>query len=771
MASFLGKIYETLRERIQHPTVESYALLAAVLSFLMTMTYFLLPFPKNYLSSETASIRIYDRDDILLMEMTPGESGLTSPVELDEVPDEFVELLLFSEDKNFYRHIGISFSAIVRAFFENLTAGETVSGGSTLSQQLVKLKHGYSRNNIFTKILEVFRAVRLEIHFSKDEILEGYLNRIYLGNQIYGIKKASEIYFDKDPDQLTLLEMSALISIIPAPSAYNIYDHLYTVEEKAKDLLFDAKNEGTISQEEYDIEEEDHLYTAASEDLFFAPHFCFYVLEEVEKILPKKVYPTEIYTTLDYELYEKFLNVARNQVLQLSDHNVEQSAMLMLDNKNMEILVMIGSVNYFSENGQINGTTSQIQPGSSMKPFTYALALESGRYTPSTILPDVYSEFPSAVGSYIPSNFDERYHGPVRLAVALGSSYNVPTVWLLNEIGVGNLYDFLKEAGFDSLSHPHRYYGLGLTLGSGDVSLLEEARAYSIFPNGGVLKETKSFFYALGSDGNYYTPEESEETELLSGETAFLISHILSDYSYKTGGFGANVSVHLPFEIALKTGTSKDFRDNTVLAYNEEYTFAVWMGNFSGDAMLELPSAAGAGLVLRDSLLALHNNGFDFGEGFSSEGLDISVCEICNLSGKKADEDCPETSFEYFLAGTEPTEECDWHEDGKIIFPDEYSEWARINYPESAYTIEENGNFYILAPENGSIYKISGALPAEVQNIRLEAVSASDDVDWFTNGAYFQSGKLIYLQLDSSLETITAQSEDRTYEISITVLE
>jgi penicillin-binding protein 1C len=737
---------------------------------LIIALFFAVPYDKSFLAISNPSLKIFDRNNYLLAEFTPEIAGFSSKFTLSEMPTNFIKLLLFSEDRDFETHPGFSLKSVARVIYLLFSQGQAPSGASTISQQLAKLKYGINRNNFITKILELFRALKIESYFNKHEILESYLNNVFLGNHVYGIKKAAEVYFSKDMTGLTLLEMASMIEIIKAPSAYDPYKQTSLVEAKAKNLLARAYTNGIIDMGELTVNLDDHLIIYPYRAEINAPHFCFWVLENVKKMIPNPSDIAEIHTTLDLTLYNQIQAIAKDRMVYLKQKNANHVSILMTDNKSGDILVMLGSVDFFSEDGQINGVTMKRQPGSTMKPFNYALALESKNFTPATILPDIYSEFPSMVGKYVPKNYDWRYHGPVRVAMALGCSYNVPAVYILSRTGLYPYYMFLKNAGFDSLDRPLEFYGLGLTLGNADLSLYELVRGYMIFPNNGVYADLNGIRYIVMKDQSTNFPKPKEEKRVLSPESAFLINHILSEYKYKTPAFGVNSPINFPFPVAVKTGTSKDYRDNFLVGYNPQFTIGIWTGNFSGAPMKNLPSASGGGVILRDLILHRYKQGWNLDQPFSSDGMNITKAAVCKLSGMLAGPEC-DSDVEYFIYGTEPKDVCTWHLHGKVVIPEIYEDWARKNLPEWMIEVSFTTDLKIVSPSDGDIYRIDHNVAIENQAIELKALAKSDDVVWFVDGLQYGAGKKLLWMLRTGEHRIKAVAGEFEKTVSIIVVE
>jgi penicillin-binding protein 1C len=752
------------------PLNEKQSFIAAMICLSVALAALFFPLPKDYLSRADVSVKIFDRNDNLLMELTPDRAGISDPVKLEDVPKSFLDLLLYSEDRRFYEHAGVSLRSIARAMYQNVRARRVVSGGSTVTQQLARTRLQDVKPFALRKLAEVWLALRIDLYFTKRDILEAYVNQVYAGNHVYGFSQAARTYFDKTLDQLTPLETAALVQTIRAPSVFDLYRATTRVEERAKFLLQRYAAAGYMTPEELALDMEEPVRIRPFGTEVAAPHFCLWVYDEAKKLVPRGTRIAEIHTTLDLELYNAFLNIVRDRMRRLESRNVNQASILFVDNASMEILVMLGSQDFFGERGQINGVFIRRQPGSTMTAFTYALALESEKFTAATILPDVFLEFQSPVGKYVPQNYDRRYHGPVRLAMALGCSYNVPAVWTVDRLGLEPYYAFLKRAGFDSLVKPARFYGLGLTLGNADVTLYELTRGYTMFPNGGMLRQPRGILYVLSANGKYFEPRDTEAVRLISPETAFLMSRLLSEFKYKAPAFGVNSPINFPFPVAVKTGTTKDFRDNTVVAWSTRWTMGIWAGNFTGEPMRETPSASGSALFLRDIVQWMYNLGLPIGEPFSYDGLDITLEYVCPLSGMKPGPNCPDKIIEYFRRGTEPTQECTWHAANGIVMPQEFRQWSEANLPGANVTITNTGRFRIISPRQGDVYRLDPDVQLQSQQIRFETTQTSETVEWYVNGEFFAEGNRLYWQLRTGEFTIEARAGEEKSSVRIVVV-
>jgi penicillin-binding protein 1C len=405
---------------------------------------------------------------------------------------------------------------------------------------------------------------------------------------------------------------------------------------------------------------------------------------------------------------------------------LSNGAALVLDNATGDILAMAGSSDFFDEtrDGQVNAAIALRQPGSTLKPMTYGLALEKG-LTAATLIEDAPGGFETLEGVFAPENYDERYHGPIRLRSALASSYNVPAVAVLDLLGPDLLHRRLKETGFESLDKTPGYYGIGLTLGNGEVTLLELVRAYAAFARGGLYAGERFVSGVAGKNGRSLEfPGPEKPRRVYSPQAAYLITHILSDRDARVPTFGYLTPLNLPFPAAAKTGTSKDFRDNWTIGYTPRHTVGVWVGNFDGSPMHNVSGITGAGPVFRDLMLLL---GAGRPKAEFAEPSGIVRKKICPLTGRLPSASCPATIEEVFIAGTEPKEECPApHRPGNRP--------TRIR----ASLEKRRPPLAIDSPLDGDVFKIDPVLRPEFQVIRLRASSAEESgvraVEWWVNG-------------------------------------
>jgi len=394
--------------------------------------------------------------------------------------------------------------------------------------------------------------------------------------------------------------------------------------------------------------------------------------------------------------------LVQNHIDGLKSKQITNAAVVVLDNHTADILCMVGSKNFFDDRneGQVNGSLARRQPGSTLKPFTYGLALERG-LTAAHIIEDREIQYKTPGGAYRPQNYDKQYHGLVRMRTALACSYNIPAVVLLEKLGPELLYQRLQEAGFQSLKKSPGFYGIGLTLGNGEVTLLELTQAYATLARGGTFLRTKAIL--SGEPQN-----EVKSKQIFSPQITFILTHMLSDKDARVPAFGYNSPLNLPFPCAIKTGTSKDFRDNWIAGYTPDYTVGIWVGNFDGAAMLNISGITGCGPLFRDVMLLLEKE--NPGKIFP-EPDNLNRVKICLQSGKKATHSCPYPMEEIFVRGTEPFEFCT-HDHTKDR---DASQRGQSNQTSLGPQLR------ILFPMDGDIFKLDPILRRNFQSIRFKA--------------------------------------------------
>ncbi|MFA6525127.1 MAG: PBP1A family penicillin-binding protein [Patescibacteria group bacterium] len=546
-----------------------------------------LPDPDKILDRNVAqSTQIFDRTGEHLLYEIYGDEKRTL-VTLEDIPDNLEHATVAIEDKNFYKHGGISVLGIFRTTITNVLRGQK-AGGSTLTQQFIKNAILTSEKKYTRKIKEVILAIQLEAKFSKDEILQMYLNEIPYGSTAYGVQAASQKYFGKNVQDINLAEAALLAALPQAPTRYSPYgsnkDLLIGRQQYILDIMVD---QGYITEAEAEEAKKTELkFTTQTSDIE-APHFVMYVKELLTEKYGERVVEEgglKVITTLDYDKQKIAEEVIAEQVPKNeARYNAENAALVAIDTKTGQILTMVGSRNYFDENidGQVNIAIRGNQPGSSFKPIAYVTAFERG-YTPETMLFDLKTDF----GDYSPSNYDGGERGPVSMRKALAGSLNIPAVKTLYLAGVNNVIDTAHDLGYTTLNDPDRY-GLSLVLGGGDVKLLEHVSAYSTLAREGVRHPHTAIMKVEDRDGKVLEEfTESEGTEVIDKNAVRQLNSILTDNSARAYIFGASNHLTLPDRpVAAKTGTTNDYKDAWTMGYTPSIAAGVWVGNNDNSEM------------------------------------------------------------------------------------------------------------------------------------------------------------------------------------------
>ena len=684
-----------------------------------------LPFPGSKLGpGPVISLRLLDRDGVLLREVLSDEGGRCRWVRLEDVSPHLLKATIAAEDKLFFFHRGVRLLSVLRALRQNLRHGGVVSGASTITQQLVRTLYP-GRRNIWAKLREAWLALRLERTLTKQDILVQYINRISYGNQVYGIEAASRLYMDKPSSQLSLAEAAFLAAIPRSPTRLNPYRAPSALKKRQVDILAKMSELGFVTEAARDRAGSEELLLLPAAERFRAPHFCDFVLSQFPQAERQGL--SAIETTLDYGLQQKIEILLRNNLGGMSGRGVSNGAVVVLDNGTGEILSLVGSRDFFDEShaGQVNGALALRQPGSALKPFTYSLALEKG-LTAASLIDDSPAQYGNMEGSYRPQNYDRRFHGLISLRAALACSYNIPAVALLQAIGPDLLYLRLHSLGFASLKQDPGYYGVGLTLGNGEVSLLELVRAYAALARQGTYLRERSIVGLLRKDGEKEpVPIREAAKPVISPQVAYVITHILADQDARTPSFGYHNPLTFPFSVAVKTGTSKDFRDNWTVGYSPRYTVGVWVGNFDGEPMHNVSGISGSGPLFKD-IMVLLNKGEARTWFVEPEG--IVTAKVCPRSGLKPTEACPGVVNEVFVDGTVPLQMCTYHRERS------YTNLVAKEKDE----LPTSARFEVTFPRSGDTFKIDPVLRMEHQRIRLRAAVPATEgiikVEWWING-------------------------------------
>lgn len=705
------------------------------------------PIPRGLLeSTATTSTVVVDRNGLPLYEARAEDGTKTINLNADALPPVLVAATIAAEDRRFWKHPGVDPIAMVRAVKRDLVELSFVEGGSTISQQVAKLllnrESPRRRRGVPAKIQEAILALRIEHRYSKREILTLYLNLAGYGNQIVGAERASRAYFGCTAAMLTPAQAAFLAGLPQRPSGFNPYRSLNAALSRQRAVLARMERGGTLSAAELREALAEQLTLHRDDSPFTTPHFVEMVLESAGDRRPQR-----IVTTIDRELQADVHGIIESQRPTLKEHGAANVAVVVLANRTGEWLAWEGSGDYFdsTHGGTINGPLVPRQPGSALKPFTYALAFENG-FDPASVLPDVPSHFPTAEAGvlYSPRNYDGRYRGPLLARPALAGSENVPAVALASEIGVPNLLRFLLRAGFSTFDKNASYYGLGVTLGNAEVRLDEMVAAYSAFARRGEWIAPSFVVSATAK----------ERRLLVSPRTAFWITDILSDADAREYVFGRGGSLDFPFPVAAKTGTSQAYHDNWTVGYSRHVTVGVWVGNFDRKPLRNSSGVTGAGPIFHGVMLAAEkraarepdNGGFDPFEPVVDVEARVQSIEICTLSGSPANPWCPVRRREWVAAETRALP-CSWHhltDAGLLtVWPAQYRQWARDHgLDREAPTLRESKStavtsasreheFRISSPPDGATYLIDPTLRREFQALPLRAVtSMQGPVEW-----------------------------------------
>lgn len=537
------------------------------------------------------STKIYDRTGEILLYEIHGDQKRTL-INLDQIPNYAVQATVAVEDKNFYKHKGISFLGIARAIIiDILRGGKASQGGSTLTQQFVKNAILTNEKKISRKIKEWVLSYEIERKFSKDEILKMYFNEIPYGSTAYGIESAAMMYFDKSAKDLTLAESAILAALPQAPSYYSPYgshkDELINRQHYILDLMVE---QGYITKEQAESAKNEKLNFRQKIDNIKAPHFVFYVKELLSQKYGERMVEQgglKVITSLDWDKQQ----IAEEELTKQAEKNLKYDAsnagLASLDVKTGQVLAMVGSKDFFNEeiDGQVNVALAKRQPGSSFKPVVYAQAFEMG-YTPDTIIFDLVTSYLSNNGTFTPHNYTGQEYGPVSLRKALAGSLNITSVKLLYLVGLPKTLGLAEKMGYTTFTEPDRY-GLSLVLGGGEVKLLEHANAFATFAREGIYKPVNPILKVEEANGNVLEEfEEPKGERILSVNASRMVNSILSDNEARSFIFGANNYLTLGNRpVAAKTGTTNNNRDAWAVGYTPQITTGVWVGNNSNKEM------------------------------------------------------------------------------------------------------------------------------------------------------------------------------------------
>ena len=774
--------------------------------------------------------RIYDRTGtVLLYEIIDPQGGNRTLVPLDRIPANLKNATVALEDKNFWTNPGYDWYGILRAGWTTLR-GEQVQGASTITQQLVKnvlipesertLRDPLSIGTYSRKARELILSAEVSKRYSKNQILEWYLNANNYGSLAYGVEAAAETYFGKHVQDLDLAE-AATLAAIPQYPTLNPIDAPQDALNRRNIVLDQMLLGGYITPEEALAAKSTRLRVTPKRFDIRAPHFVFYARRWLEDKFGSEVLyhgGLNVITSLDYNVQQQAEQISRDQVnkLQADKRNVTNASIVVIQPSTGEIISMVGSVDYFNTDidGQVNVSIAPRQPGSSFKIFNYLTAFSQG-YTAASMLMDVRTVFDDSPNPpYVPENYDRKYHGPVRLRTALASSFNIPAVKLLQLDGVKNVVNTAHRMGINTLNREK--YGLALTLGGGETTLLDMTYANSVLANQGVMAgapvpsdQVKPGFRTLdpvailkvtNSDNKtLYEYSQPQKQQIVTPQLSYLMSDILSDNVARTSGFGSNSVLKLSRPAAVKTGTTSDWRDNWTIGYTPDYAVGVWVGNSDNAEMEHISGVSGAGPIWHDLMEKIHQT-LPVHPFVEPPGM-VRV-EVCATSGLLPTPFCPERVKELFIAGTEPkTFDNIWQSfriskpTGKLatvycspdqvkdqvfpIYPPEAADWVRENnipqpptdYDTTCRGPAQGGNVAITSPASysaikGSVTIVGNTRVDNLDTYRLSFGKGIDPTQWT------QIGGDHHERIDNStLETWDVSALDGLYTLKLTVVD
>lgn len=753
-----------------------------LLLILFELAVFLVPLPWVALQPPSSTL-VFDREGRVLRAFTSADGMWRIRTDLDQVSPLLQKYLVFYEDRWFYYHPGVNPVALIRAFVQNLRSGRIISGGSTLTMQIARMMEPKART-WQNKLIEMFRALQLEHRFTKEELLTIYFNIAPYGGNIEGVAAAAWLYFGKEPTQLSPGE-AALLTVLPnSPTLLRpdlAPDRARQARDKVLKRLYDH---GLIAEAEYGEALAEEIPTTRREWPFQAPHFS-------QELVTRYPGAARIYTTIDRDLQVFLEELLALEVAKLKTEGITNAAAVVIDNQTHQLMAAVGSAEFFNEQdqGQVNGYLAPRSPGSTLKPFVYALAFERGLLTPAHYVEDV----PVIYSGYSPENYDSTYSGLVSAQEALQRSLNVPAVNLLAALGGEALYELLKKAGFTTLT-PVNHYGLPMVLGGCEINLLELANLYAALASGG-----KIYPVQIRLDQGTSPP-----LPLFSPGVAFVITEILTEV-HRPDLPTCWEFTTLP-KVAWKTGTSYGHKDAWSIGYNPRYTVGVWVGNFSGVGRAGLNGAEKAAPLL--FTIFAHLNSKTAVSWFTPPAT-VKKRAVCAVSGQTPGPFCTPLRTDYYLTDCSPDVECTIHQTylldpatGYRLPPHYYSaarqteERVYLQYPPRvAAWLEANGQPVetlppllpewqkllpggapvMRSPSSDYVYQIRRGIPLEYQKICFEAAAGNDvqRLYWFINGELYGHTKpgerLFYVPQPGRHQVICQDDRGRSTEVKLEI--
>ncbi len=710
--------------------------------------------------------RILDRHGRLLYEIIPPQGGRHTAVPLSQIPRPLLQATIDTEDRNFYSTPGVDPVGVIRALWINLQGGEIRAGGSTITQQVARNllldPQQRSERTLQRKLKEMVLAVRLAQSYSHDDVLALYLNQSYYGNMAYGVQAAAQVYFNKDVQALDLAECTMLVGLTQSPATYDPLTNPSAAKDRQKVVLDLMVQGGDLTQDQADAAFKEPLQYGSGRFDIEAPHFVLQVWDQIARDYPDALYHggLEVTTTLDLDWQHTAEEVARRQIDRLNHppagqqpHNATDAALIALDPYNGQVLAMLGSADYFDQkiDGAVNLAKSPRQPGSALKPFTYSLSFDPNQsepWTPATMLLDVSTPFiTQRLQSYTPSNYGLVEHGPVLIREALASSYNIPAVVALDHVGLIPLLNLLHKLGITTLQDVGRL-DLSVTLGGGEVRLLELTAAYAAFDNGGHAIKPSMILKVQDQAGKtlFQWQPPAVSAPVIDPRVAYLITNILSDNNARLPEFGDHSALQIDRPAAAKTGTTTDFRDNWTMGFTPNLVVGVWVGNANNTPMVNVSGVSGAGPIWNEFMRAVLKGqpalNFERPQG-------LVQAEVCSVSGLLPTSACPSRRLEWFIQGTVPTKYDNVFQSFAVdratgllatdqtpqdrrvnkvyeVLPQEARSWGLrhgIEQPPSAANLVVNAGkgFRLLQPDPYTVYQLSPVIPFDIQKIRFSA--------------------------------------------------
>jgi len=705
-----------------------------------------LPLPAELETPLLGTPTLLDTRGREITELPSQTARVQIPIQLSEMGDWLPRITVALEDRRFYRHSGIDWQATCAACFRNLKAGRIISGGSTITQQLVKMACNRQQRNWFAKLYENTVAWKLERVWTKERILAEYLNRSSFGNRRLGPEAASRAYFGKPARDLTLAESVYIAGLPQAPTRFNPWRHPDRAERKYVRSLDLLTKTGLFTPAQYTLLSE----TSPVPGHFEPPHFAPDYVDALKQRQP--VIAGKVCTTLDLDLQQLAELKLAAQITALNRYDIADGAVVIIDNASGAVRALVGSSNYATN--QVDGATRSRSCGSTLKPFVYLTAINRRLLTAATLLADTPDAIRDKYSDYDPQNFNHRYLGPVRVREALACSLNVPAIIALSRVGARSAFYELQKWGFD-FPRTLDDYGAGFILGNAEIRLVDLAAAYAGLARGGLSTRPKllaSEFYPI--------------TRVASASATEIITDILCDNEARRKSFGTNSPLAFSERIAAKTGTSSGFRDTWTVGFDKEHTVAVWIGNPDGRPMRDTLAVQAAAPLWAALMHELLRN--DHPVPPATEA--VVKREICAATGLLPSRSSPGIITELFLPGTEPAQSSStWFSDeGKLLLPVEYASWCSSR--ENAFGATVLPEPRIINPRTGAIYQIDSVLPAKQQMIELLATIGSD-VRWYVDGKPIppEPDGRFFWQLTPGEWSLKAVGRDGTVERKFTV--